>query len=128
MKDVFTLSSEEIAILKSVLPELPFGFEQTYFGDPMGSKRQFRSRSGLHVREYDDRFVIHMDRFDPRSDPMLHLLFDSPETVLAAGTVLRLAKSANNKEAHHFLSPLAFLLAFISFNSIFRKLKHFFLG
>lgn len=127
MKATFTLPSDEIAILKSVLPELPPSFEETYLGDAMGSKRQFRSRSGLHAREYDDRFVIHTDRFDPRSEPLFHLLFDSPETVFAAGTGLYLAKSVN-EGANYFLSPLAFLLAFISFNSIFRKLKRFFLG
>jgi len=112
---------DEIVIPKSVMPELPPGYEETSLGERMGAVRQFRNRSGVHVREYEDRFVVHLDRFDPRSEPLKHLLFDSPETLVALGAGARLTLNKRNKSL--FFSPLAFFIAFLSFNSLFRLLK-----
>ena len=57
--------SEKISISKEVLPELPPEYSETTLGDLRGAKRQYRS-SAAHVREYEDRFTIHIDREDPR--------------------------------------------------------------
>ncbi|MHB8567265.1 MAG: hypothetical protein ACYC7D_13170 [Nitrososphaerales archaeon] len=112
--------------MKSVVSELPPDYEETILGDKMGALRQFRGRSGFHVREYEDRFVFHRDCRDPRKDPMGHLIHDSPETLLALGASLNLARKASqaNKRTNFAFSPLVFLFAFFSLNFIFRRLKH----
>ncbi len=48
------------------------------------------SRRGIHAVEFDDRYSVHVDRFDPDKEPLKHLLVDSPKTLiglLGAGLV-----------------------------------------
>ncbi|MCL4337222.1 MAG: hypothetical protein M1129_02810 [Candidatus Thermoplasmatota archaeon] len=48
------------------------------------------SRRGVHAVEFDDRYSVHVDRFDPDKEPLKHLLVDSPKTLiglLGAGLV-----------------------------------------
>ncbi len=83
--------SKSIRISKEVLPELPSDYEESSLGDKRGSRKQYRN-SNVHVREYDDSYTIHVDRADPRRDPLGHLLKDSPETIAAFATSLYFAK------------------------------------
>jgi len=116
-----------ISISKEVLPCLDgFGFTETVLGDPQGSLRQYRNSRGVHVREYRDRFEIHEDRIDPRTNPMGHLLVDSPETVLAFAATALLAGKRNNSDGSRFHltgSPFGFLLMFLSLNNILGRIK-----
>jgi hypothetical protein len=93
--------SKDVIISKDVLSELPNDYDQTLLGDRRGAKRQYRSShpssANLHVREYDDRFTIHIDREDPRTNPSGHLLRDAPETIAAAATAMCFAKRSFNK-------------------------------
>jgi hypothetical protein len=54
---------------------------------PLGSKKrvnkQYRCGS-LHIRGYGTRYTVYMDRVDPLSNPLEHLLVDAPEHL--AGT------------------------------------------
>jgi hypothetical protein len=64
------------------------GAEETWMGFRDGARRQYR-RGNEHIREYDDRFVVHTDRIDPRSNPLGHLLYDAPEVLAGlAGAVI----------------------------------------
>ena len=120
----------EISISKEVLPSLEgYGFTETLLGDGRGSTRQYRNSSGLHVREYDEKFVVHEDKVDPRVDPIGHMLKDSPETLFAFGAAFLLSQnkgsaSAKSSKSSSF-NPLAFILAFIATNKIFGILKRF---
>jgi hypothetical protein len=58
--------------------------KETILGNKKGAKRQFR-HGNLHIREYDDCYTAHMDKIDPRKDPLGHLLADAPEYL--AGSV-----------------------------------------
>ncbi len=120
----------EISISKDVLPSLESDtFEPSSLGDPKGAIRQYRSASGVHVREYSDRFVIHVDTFDPRTDPIAHLLVDSPETILAFSTASFLSRrNSDNGRPGSVLSPFPFLFLFLSLNRIFRQLKNWIIG
>jgi hypothetical protein len=83
----------EVTISKAVLPELPPEAVANSLGDRRGAKRQYRvENTNIHIREYQDKFVIHVDREDPRKHPLGHLLRDSPETLAAAGTSFYLTK------------------------------------
>ena len=55
--------------------------QETRLGERRGAKKQYRY-GNLHIREYDDKYVVHVDKVDPRKDPLGHLLKDSPETLL----------------------------------------------
>ncbi len=56
-------------------------------GKPNGQTADWRSKGpreggtlGIHVVEYDDRYEIHADRYDPAISPLKHLIFDfSPD-------------------------------------------------
>lgn len=114
----------EISISKDALPSIEeFGFEETILGDPKGSLKQYRNSTGLHVREYPDRFVIHRDRVDPREDPLGHLIKDSPETLLSLGGALVTSRSVSSESKSSSLNPLVFILAFLSLNRILRLIK-----
>ncbi|MDG6923680.1 MAG: hypothetical protein JRN67_10365 [Nitrososphaerota archaeon] len=118
---------DEISISKDVLPSLDEEvFQETSIGDSRGAIKQYRSASGVHVREYSDRFVVHLDSFDPRTDPLAHLIVDSPESIFAFGTASFL--SHNNIHFKSHFSPLSFLSLFLTFNHLFRFLKHLIFG
>lgn len=71
----------EIEVPKSVRPIMLDAAQETRLGERKGAKKQYRY-GNLHIREYDDKYVVHMDEVDPRKDPIGHLLSDSPETML----------------------------------------------
>jgi hypothetical protein len=125
----------ELSISKEVLPSIDESrFEPTNLGDPRGAIRQYRSASGVHIREYDDHFVVHIDRIDPRTDPFGHLLVDSPESILAFGAASLLASPLKRKTSEEdsssgsFLAPFSFFLTFFSLNRIFRIFKRLLFG
>lgn len=72
----------KIIIDKSVMQNPPPWVEKTIIGFPMGSVAQYRGENGLHIREYEDRFELHVDTFDPRSHPLLHLAFECMPSVI----------------------------------------------
>jgi hypothetical protein len=55
--------------------------EETFLGQKNGAKKQYRY-GNLHIREYDDKFLVHNDRIDPRKDPIGHLVYDAPEVLI----------------------------------------------
>jgi hypothetical protein len=120
----------EISISKDVLPTLEgYDLEETILGDPKGCIKQYRNSSGLHVREYSDRFVIHRDEVDPRDDPIGHLIRDSPETLLSFGSALFISqrhRNASEDKSSSSINPLFLILALLSLNRIFRAIKRLF--
>ncbi|MDA4131339.1 MAG: hypothetical protein OK457_11260 [Thaumarchaeota archaeon] len=121
------MDDSSIFVTKEVLPSLDgYGLTESVIGDPKGSLRQYRNSRGLHVREYEDRYEIHVDLVDPQEDPLGHLVFDSPETLsaIAASSLLaRKAKSSSSPTVRLFGNPFGFLFLFLFFNNIFGKIK-----
>lgn len=127
-------SKGDISISKEVLPELSPDYEETSLGDRRGARKQYRS-SNVHIREYNDKYTIHIDRADPRKDPVAHLLKDAPETIAAAATSLyfarrsferRASSSAEGERNNRSLFGFSLLNLFSSFlilNGLFRWLK-----
>ncbi len=76
---------ENITISKRIMKNVPQECEETILGDLYGAYRQYRCDSNIHILEYTDKFLVHKDRFDPRRDPFAHLIYDSPEILLALG-------------------------------------------
>lgn len=72
----FIDDEDSIIVPKPVRPTIDY--EETHFGNKKGARRQFRYKN-LHVREYNDHYTVHIDKIDPRKDPLGHLLIDAPE-------------------------------------------------
>ena len=116
----------EISISKEVLPSLEeYGFAETLLGDAKGSVRQYRNSSGLHVREYHDKFVVHEDKVDPRVDPIGHLIRVSPETLFALGSAFHLSRAETgvSSKSRRYVSINVFILSFLSLSKILGILK-----
>ena len=80
MQHKFSMSfiddEDSIIVPKPVRPTIDY--EETHFGNKKGARRQFRYKN-LHIREYNDHYTVHIDKIDPRKDPLGHLLIDAPE-------------------------------------------------
>ena len=86
---------EEIEIPKELGSFMLEKAEETSLGQKNGAKKQYRY-GNLHIREYDDKFLVHMDKIDPRKDPLAHLVFDAPELLVGiASAALGGAKIAS---------------------------------
>jgi hypothetical protein len=72
-----------ITIPKSIMQKPPVGCEETILGDLDGAYKQYRCDPDIHMLEYPDMYKAHKDRFDPRKNPLNHLIYDSPETLAA---------------------------------------------
>ena len=72
------MASDEIEVPKDVRQFMLEKAEETNLGQKNGARRQFRY-GNLHIREYEDKYLLHMDRVDPREDPLGHLIYDAPE-------------------------------------------------
>ena len=75
---------DEIEVPKELREFMLKGAEETVLGQKNGAKKQFRY-GNLHIREYDDKFLIHTDKIDPRKDPFGHLVYDAPEVLIGIG-------------------------------------------
>ena len=74
-----------IIIPKAVRPLIDL--KETTRGGKKGAKRQYRY-GNLHIRDYDSHYSVHVDRVNPVSDPLGHLLVDAPEYLAAATAAL----------------------------------------
>ena len=76
--------------------------EETILGEKNGAQKQYRY-GNLHIREYDDKFLVHTDKIDPRVNPLGHLVHDAPEVLigLACGifTGINSAKNFSNNNS-----------------------------
>jgi hypothetical protein len=84
-----------LTVSKSVVDEVPDAFTRTRLAaardDAVASYRDGRRRDSVHVVEYPDRWELHIDRFNPRYEPVGHVLVDAPEqTAEAVGEALGL--------------------------------------
>jgi hypothetical protein len=123
----------EIEVPKDVRPIMLDGAEETILGDPDGAIRQYRY-GNLHIREYKDKYIVHSDTFDPRKDPLLHLIFDAPEVLIGSAVGLYMGFGGRNgiilnreKDRYHKSGGnsivLSVLLALLSGYTLYRIIK-----
>ena len=79
---------DEIEVPKELRPFMPEAAKETAIGHKNGASKQYRY-GNLHIREYDDKYLVHTDKVDPLKDPVGHLVFDAQEILvgLASGAV-----------------------------------------
>ncbi|TLX85356.1 MAG: hypothetical protein E6K98_00350 [Thaumarchaeota archaeon] len=79
------MSWDEIEVPKEIRPFMLEDAEETPLGQKNGAIRQYRY-GNLHIREYDDKYLVHMDNVDPRKDPIGHLILDAPEVLFGVAS------------------------------------------
>lgn len=126
------MSWDEIEVPKELREFMPEKAELTSLGQKNGANKQYRF-GNLHIREYDDKFLVHTDRVDPRKDPLGHLIHDAPEVLVglacAAFGGSKVASSIfknNNSKKHSSLARLAasILAGYLGY-SVAKKIKNF---
>jgi len=101
---------KEIEVPKHLRQFMLEGAQETKLGDKKGAKKQYRN-GNLHIREYDDKYTVHMDKYDPRSDPIRHLVWDAPEVLIGlAGAIFGGSKVASYLYKNNFSRNSIFLL------------------
>jgi hypothetical protein len=58
---------------------------------PLGSKKGANKQNrygNLYIRDYETHYSVHMDTVDPLSNPLGHLLVDTPESLAGATAAL----------------------------------------
>ena len=75
------MPGDEIEVPKELREFMLEDAEETFLGQKNGAQRQYRY-GNLHIREYDDKFLVHNDRIDPRINPVGHLVHDAPEVLI----------------------------------------------
>ena len=78
---------EEIEIPKELGSFILDKAEETSLGQKNGAKKQYRYKN-LHIREYDDKFLVHMDKVDPRKNLLGHLVSDAPEVLIGLASAV----------------------------------------
>jgi hypothetical protein len=72
---------DEIEVPKEIRPFMLDEAEETKLGQKNGAEKQYRY-GNLHIREYDEKYLVHVDKVDPRKDPLGHLMIDAPEVLI----------------------------------------------
>ncbi len=127
---------DEIEIPKEVRHFMPEAAEETVLGQKNGATKQYRY-GNLHIREYDDKYLVHMDKVDPRQDPIGHLVRDAPEILIGvasgiiagkkvASSIYKLQKNIPLSKSTSILAGLvASAIAGYASYSLVKKLKEF---
>lgn len=82
--DLAFMPIDEIEVPKELREFMIDGAHETMLGQKNGANKQYRY-GNLHIREYDDKFLVHTDKIDPRKDPFGHLVYDAPEILIGIG-------------------------------------------
>ena len=96
------MSGDEIEVPKELREFMLEEAEETILGQKNGAQKQYRY-GNLHIREYNDKFLVHTDKIDPRVNPIGHLVYDAPEILIgiACGifTGVNTARKFSNKNS-----------------------------
>ncbi len=91
--------------------------EETFLGQKNGAYKQYRY-GNLHIREYDDKFLVHTDRIDPRIDPIGHLVHDAPEILIGLACAIfgssQITKKFFNKKSKNTTLTSSLISSIIS--------------
>jgi hypothetical protein len=123
---------DEIEVPKEIRPFMLEQAEETKLGQKNGANKQYRY-GNLHIREYDDKYLIHMDKVDPRKDPIGHLIFDAPEVLIGLATAAiggkKIASQIYKNQKSKSFSLITGLLSSVALGyagySLTKKIKNF---
>lgn len=121
----------EIEVPKELREFMLEGAEETFLGQKNGAKKQYRY-GNLHIREYDEKFLLHTDKIDPRKDPIGHLVHDAPEVLVGLACAIfggsQITKKIlnNNSKKKSFASGLlsSIIIGYLGYSAT-RKIKNY---
>jgi len=92
------LDEGTIFVPKSVRPIIDY--KETCLGSKKGATKQFRY-GNLHIREYDDHYAVHLDKVNPKIDPLGHLLIDAPQYLIGVLSALIVGERVGSSVYNH---------------------------
>ena len=111
------MPGDEIEVPKELREFMLEDAEETFLGQKNGAKKQYRY-GNLHIREYDDKFLVHNDKIDPRKDPIGHLVYDAPEVLVGLACAIfggsEITKIIMNKDSKKLTVTSGLLSSMIS--------------
>ncbi len=111
------MPGNEIEVPKELREFMLEEAEETILGQKNGAYKQYRY-GNLHIREYDDKFLVHSDKVDPRKDPIGHLVHDAPEVLIGLACAIfggsQIAKKVLNKKSRKSTFTSALISSMIS--------------
>jgi hypothetical protein len=115
--DLAIMPGDEIEVPKELREFMLEEAEETFLGQKNGSSKQYRY-GNLHIREYDDKFLVHNDKVDPRKDPIGHLVYDAPEVLIGLACAIfggsQIAKKVMNQNSKKFTLSSGLISSIIS--------------
>jgi hypothetical protein len=123
------MGREEIEIPKELGSFILDKAEETSLGQKNGATKQYRYGK-LHIREYEDKFLVHMDKVDPRKHPLAHLVLDAPEVLVGLASAVIGGSKVNsyvNKNKKNSILPVligSLVFGYLGF-SFTKKIKNF---
>jgi hypothetical protein len=111
------MSGNEIEVPKELREFMLEKAEETFLGQKNGANKQYRY-GNLHIREYDDKFLVHTDKVDPRENPIGHLIHDAPEVLIGLACAVfggsQIAKKFLNKKSNKLTLTSSLISSIIS--------------
>jgi len=111
------MPGNEIEVPKELREFMLEEVEETFLGQKNGAYKQYRY-GNLHIREYDDKFLLHSDKVDPRKDPIGHLVHDAPEILIGLACAIfggsQIAKKFLDKKSKKSTFTSALISSMIS--------------
>ena len=122
---------DEIRVPKELREFMMDDVEETCLGQKNGAKKQYRY-GNLHIREYEDTYLVHTDKIDPRKDPFGHLILDAPEVLVGiacaifGGSKIRQSFTKNKSQKSSISSDLlsSLIAGYIGYISA-KKIKNY---
>ena len=122
------MPGDDIEVPKELREFMIEGAEETFLGKKNGAKKQYRY-GNLHIREYDDKFLVHTDKIDPRKDPIGHLVHDAPEVLIGLACAIfggsQVAKKFQNKKYSITSGLISSLISGYLAYSATKKIKNY---
>ncbi len=111
------MPGNEIEVPKELREFMLDEAEETFLGQQNGARKQYRY-GNLHIREYDDKFLVHNDRIDPRKNPIGHLVYDAPEVLIGLACAIfggsQIAKKVMNNNSKKLTITSGLLSSIVS--------------
>jgi len=107
------MPKNEIEVPKELREFMLEKAEETILGQKNGAYKQYRY-GNLHIREYDNKFLLHSDKVDPRKDPIGHLVYDAPEILIGLAFAIFTGSQTTKKLLNNKSKKSTFLSVLIS--------------
>lgn len=85
---------EKIEVPKNKVGRIPANFKNSPLSLHLGAKkvyREEREKKSIQIREYEDKYILQLDQYNPQHHPVKHAVYDATfytGTALAGAAIL----------------------------------------